>query len=398
MKHQNKHAKPLFVSAIAVLLVVPVLVGVVYSLNARGISEICEKSEECKAAVEKEEEANRKNEEALSSAAVYQQKVEELSGQIRTEEATIERTKGEIEDLKEQIEINQQKLSDRQKGLADLIVEMHFTDASEPIKILAGSNSISDLAEKASREEIAKKEISAAAASVKETKETLERNKKAMDEKLQEQKQARANLIAVRGEQQEFVEKYQNDADAYAAVAEEARAEQQAAIAAYQKQHREVYMGSYYGAYNSYPYQDSCPQMQDAFIDDRGYYGCECTSYAAWKAYEYVVVNQGAMEQQDFNNWFRAWGNAAYWNGTAWAKGLTVDNNPTPNSVGQSVDGPYGHVFWVESVDDDGINITEYNNYYSTGIYNGGSYHSGDFGARHISFAEAYGYNYIHFD
>ena len=114
---------------------------------------------------------------------------------------------------------------------------------------------------------------------------------------------------------------------------------------------------------------------------------CECVSYAGWKAYEAWGVALG-------------WGNAYSWDDGARADKsgrFYVDHNPAGQTIGQIDDGPYGHVFWVESVNDDGsINVTEYNNYWSTGQLTG-SYHIGDFGARKISAAEAASYNYIHF-
>ena len=47
---------------------------------------------------------------------------------------------------------------------------MHFESDAEPIKVLAGATSISDLAEKAAREETVKGQISASATTIKETK------------------------------------------------------------------------------------------------------------------------------------------------------------------------------------------------------------------------------------
>jgi hypothetical protein len=78
------------------------------------------------------------------------------------------------------------------------------------------------------------------------------------------------------------------------------------------------------------------------------------------------------------------------------AAGYTVDHNPAPNTIGQ-VDGyPYGHVFWVESVNGDGsINVSEYNNAYATYLYTG-DMHYGDFGARTIAAGDLWQYNFIH--
>ena len=57
---------------------------------------------------------------------------------------------------------------DEQEALAEVLVNMHFEGDAEPIVILAGSTSISDLAEKAAREEAARAQISAQANKIKE--------------------------------------------------------------------------------------------------------------------------------------------------------------------------------------------------------------------------------------
>ncbi|MDO5451948.1 MAG: CHAP domain-containing protein, partial [Candidatus Saccharibacteria bacterium] len=115
-----------------------------------------------------------------------------------------------------------------------------------------------------------------------------------------------------------------------------------------------------------------------------GGYVCECVSYTGWKAYE----NYGL---------YLAWGNAYSWDDYARSAGYRVDNTPAAGTVGQ-VDGyPYGHVFWVESVNGDGsINVTEYNNAWATYLYTGNMQY-GDFGARTIPAGEVGSYNYIHF-
>ena len=91
-----------------------------------------------------------------------------------------------------------------------------------------------------------------------------------------------------------------------------------------------------------------------------------------------------------------AWGNAYSWDDAARSAGYTVDHAPEANTIGQ-VDGyPYGHVFWVESVNADGsINVTEYNNSYATYLYSGDA-HFGDFGSRTIPASDVGYYNYIH--
>ncbi|MBQ9180821.1 CHAP domain-containing protein [Candidatus Saccharibacteria bacterium] len=266
---------------------------------------------------------------------------------------------------------------------------MHFESDAEPITILAGAKSISDLAEKQARNEVVKQQISATAKKVREAKEQLEADKIKVEELLEEQKVARASLISTRAEQQALVEKYQNDAAAYEQIAKDALEAQRAAEQAEKEAHPELYGGSSYTGYNTYPWQADCPGSQDAYgtsINGQyiGGYVCECVSYVGWKAYEaYGVV--------------LAWGNANYWDDRAILNNYRVDHTPEPGTIGQVDDGQYGHVWWVESINADGsVNVTEYNNAYATYLYSG-DHHYGDFGARTMSASAAAQYNYIHF-
>ena len=348
----SKNKKKILITTLIFVLVwAPLGITVFNNIEVNGISRACQNSAACREAVEKEQEANRRAAAASSSANLFQMKVNELSVEIASSEAEIAQTEAEIKELKKQIYETEMKLEEQQEALAELLINMHFDGDSEPIKILAGSSSISDLAEKAA---------------------------------------AKETLVAKRSEQQNLVEKYQNDAEAYTEVAKAAQEAQRAAEKAEQEAHPERYGGSTYTGINTYPWQGDCPDKQDWYgtrLDDGRYIGgyvCECVSYTGWKAYEaYGVV--------------LAWGNASRWDDGARAAGYTVDHNPAAGAIGQDDAGYYGHVFWVESVNGDGsINVTEYNNYYATYLYSGHS-HAGDFGARTISAGQARMYNYIHF-
>lgn len=382
--------KILIIVLIFALAGTPLGITVFNNIEVNGISRACQNSAACREAVEKEQEANRRAAAASSSANLFQMKVNELSVEIASSEAEIAQTEAEIKELKKQIYETEMKLEEQQEALAELLINMHFDGDSEPIKILAGSSSISDLAEKAAREEVVKQQISVSAAAVRDTKMQLEADKAEVEDLLASQQTAKETLVAKRSEQQNLVEKYQNDAEAYTEVAKAAQEAQRAAEKAEQEAHPERYGGSTYTGINTYPWQGDCPDKQDWYgtrLDDGRYIGgyvCECVSYTGWKAYEaYGVV--------------LAWGNASRWDDGARAAGYTVDHNPAAGTIGQDDAGYYGHVFWVESVNGDGsINVTEYNNYYATYLYSGHS-HAGDFGARTISAGQARLYNYIHF-
>ncbi len=373
---------------VLVLVGVPLATTIFNNIEVNGISRACQNSAACRAAVAKEQEANRNAASAANSANLYQMKVNELSVEIASQEAEIAQTEVEIKELKKQIYETELELEEEQEALAELLINMHFDSDSEPIQILAGSSSISDLAEKAAREEVAKQQISASAMVIRDTKQQLEADKAEVEELLAQQQSAKDALVAKRGEQQNLVAKYQNDAEAYSEVAKAAQAAQRAAEKAEQEAHPELYRGSAYTGANTYPWQGDCPEKQDYYGTVwNGYYiggyVCECVSYAGWKAYEaYGVV--------------LAWGNAYNWDDRARAAGYTVNRTPAAGTIGQVDGGAYGHVFWVESVNGDGsINVTEYNNAYATYLYSGHS-HYGDFGSRTISAGEVGRYNYIH--
>ena len=386
--------KMLICLMVMVLLAVPIIVDINMVSSANGISKACKNSQACLEAVAAEQEANKNAANAISSANMFQARVNELNAEIARKRLEIADTKAQIEDLNNKIKETEAKLEAEQEALAEVLVKMHFEGDAEPIIVLAGSTSISDLAEKQARAEVVKQQISATAEKIKLTKEQLEEDKARVESLLEQQETAKADLENTRAEQAELVRKYQNDAESYAAEAEAAKEAQRAAERAEQEAHPELYRGSSFTGDNTYPWQNDCPGRQDDYttywedawgVHKIGGYVCECVSYASWKAYEEFGVAP-------------AWGNAYSWDDRARDLGYRVDRTPAANTIGQ-VDGyPYGHVFWVESVNSDGsINVTEYNNAYATYLYSG-DFHYGDFGSRRISANEVWQYNFIHFE
>lgn len=374
--------KILLTLTVVLMVMVPVFADVMMIYSAEGISRACQNSPACREAAAKEQEASRNAIAANSNASLFQSKVNELNSQITSMERIILDTQAQVTALNKQIKATEAKLKSEQEALAELLINMHFEGDAEPITILAGSNSISDLAEKQARAEVVKQQISATAENIKAAKEKLEADKAEVETLLAQQQNAKAELEAKRTEQQNLVAKYQNDAAAYAAVAKEAMEAQRKAEQEEKEAHPELYGGSTYVGINTYPWQGDCPAHQDEYLTVGGYV-CECVSYVGWKVQEYYGL---AL----------AWGNANDWDYWASVYGYRVDKSPSAGSIGQDDGWPYGHVFWVESVNADGsINVTEYNNAYATSLYSG-IYRPGDFGARTISAGEVPYHNYIH--
>lgn len=392
--NKNKHFKKNSILVVVVVLILSVFYVLrIDNFNVNGISieEICRRSQECQEAVSKKKKAEEAAATASRSASAYQAKVAELAAEIATKEYEIAESEARIEDLNAEIRIAEAKLASQQDALAELLVNMHFSPEPEPIKILAGASSISDLAEKSTRDVVAKEQISIAAEEVKSMKESLEASKAEIEELLAEQQTAKEEMVSKKTEQEALVKKYENDKEAYNRMAKQAAEERQAAIRAWQEANPGYFNGSAYAGYNTYPWQGDCPHLQDTYttyVENRpvGGYVCECVSYAGWKAYEYY-------------GYIVSWGNAYSWDDYARndSRVSSVDHTPAAGTIGQADGGPWGHVFWVESVNGDGsINVTEYNNAYATQLYSG-VYRYGDFGARTIPAWEVGQYNYIHF-
>ena len=345
------------------------------------------------AAVESEKAANAAALNASSSANFYQAKVAELTTEIASMRRKIADTKAQIEDLNEQIEETQKRLDSEQNALAELLVNMHFESDVEPIAILAGADSISDLAEKASRAEVAKQQIATMAVSIKDAKTKLEEDKARVETLLAEQQAEEEELKNKRTEQQALVEKFQNDALAYEAQVLEARAAQRAAEKAYREAHPEQFASTYYDGIDTYSsyirdfglertggtYGYECPRDWDrytTYVDGIKIGGlmCECASYVGWKAYERYGI-------------YLAYGNAYDWKWRAEADGYVADHTPEEGAFGWFYYGSgYGHVFWVESVNANGsIDVTDYN-------YNV----DGQFAARTIKASSVGNFWYIH--
>jgi|GEM_PF-4918810 len=86
-----------------------------------------------------------------------------------------------------------------------------------------------------------------------------------------------------------------------------------------------------------------------------GFIRRQCTSFVA-----HCLNTRNGVK---FNNYYKGqhWGDAKNWGTAAKNAGFTVDNNPKVGSVAWKVDGQWGHVAWVESVNGNNVTIQQYN-------------------------------------
>lgn len=348
-------------------------------------------SEKCKAAQAAEASAKAQAAEASATAQTYQEEVARLNTEIAAIQSEITSFEAQAADLTEKIKETTLKLEKEQTALAKLIVEMHFETEVDPILILAGSDSISDLAEKEARGETVEEQVTASAKEIKNTKAELEKEKTNVELLLSDAEAKRSEIATARSRQQAIMQKYQNDASSYMADAEAARKTKEAEIDAYRKamiaslNSKAVIvdpgLDSYAPALRAATGY-SCPRDNWRYYNTNGHHGyyswhggyiCECVGYVGYKVFERWGKNVG-------------WGDAKYWGSGAARAGYTVDNHPTTHSIGYYTSGAWGHVVWVENVNSNGtIDYSEYNGNVTANF----SYVKG---------ANASKFRYIHFD
>lgn len=334
-------------------------------------------SQACREAADAATAAESKAVAAANNAQTLEGEVERLNAEIASLEAEIYANQAIADDLSAQIADNEAKLELQQSALAHMLVEMHFEEEPDAIILLAGSNTIGDYAEKQTRQNNVKAQVTSSAEAIRVLKADLETQKASVDALIASAEASQAEITAKRNQQNALIAKYQNDSAAYERDAAAARETMQQEIAAEIAKYNS---GGVVGeGFNSYPYADRCPRDNVGYIVVGGYV-CQCTSYAGWKAQEY------------FGIYISSWGDAKNWGNTASRLGYVVDNNPAPHTIAYSTSGIYGHVMWVESINANGtINLSEYNNPSSSksGL-------PGDFGARYNVNPAAY--RYIHLD
>lgn len=331
----------------------------------------------CREASDRATASEARAKELAAYANTLEGEVARLNAEITALEDEISRNQAIANDLSEQITFNTEKLHLQQVALAKMLVDSYYEEEPDPITLLAGSDSLGELAEKQSRQETVEEQIVTSAKNIRTLKDKLEQQKESVDALIASTEISRNEAQSKRNQQVALINKYQNDSEAYKRDSEEARQTMQREIAAEIARYNSN--GVVGEGYNSYPWANRCPQDNVGYIVVGGYV-CQCTSYAGWKAQEY------------FGIYIASWGDAKSWGYSAQRQGYVVNDIPAPHTIAYSTSGIYGHVMWVESVNSNGtINLTEYNNSMSSksGL-------PGDFGARYNVNANAY--RYIHLD
>jgi surface antigen/peptidoglycan hydrolase CwlO-like protein len=284
--------------------------------------------------------------------------VNALNAEKRTIQAQVDLSQAKFDKLTNDIAKNEQKLAENKQVLGEIIASMYVDDTISPIEMLASSNNVGDYIDKQEYRTAASEKLNSTIAAVKELKTKLEKDKKSVERVLADQKAQKDALAAKEAEKQTLLTKTKGEEAAYRELSagkqseiDELRRQQAAELAA-----RAAASGGYTdlgGDPNrgGYPAQWANAPM-NAYVDDWGMYTRQCVSYAAFK----VASTYGNMP------YWGGRGNANEWPGNAIGAGIPIGSVPKVGSVGVITSGEYGHVGWVESVNNDGtITISHYN-------------------------------------
>ena len=390
----NKNLKILTLTGFIFTAAVAATLGA-FAQNANAYSPYCT-SAACRAAADKAEAAAAEAAEAKNKSNDAAERIASKEADIAQKEAEIKQNAAMRSDIEKKIKETEAKLERDKKAIRTLIKNVNTADGGNTptaIDILASSESVSDVVEEDNRQESVEERLTEAAKQVTKDKEDLEQQKAAIQATINENNKKREEIVAARQVIAEEKAGYDGDAAAAAKAQANATATMNAEIAAAKKAAADAAaaaaraggsataVAAGYGAtgwwgVNTYPYASRCPQDNTRFYFHGS--GCQCTSYAGWKAQEKWGVN------------IQSWGNASNWGNSAAARGYRVDSSPAPYTIAYSTSGTYGHVMWVESVNANGtINLTEYNTTFR-------GCREGDFCARQNVNASAY--RYIHFN
>ena len=302
-------------------------------------------------------------------AATLAEAVSQLQGQITEIQGHIDASQKKHDELVAEIARNEKLIQSNREALGDILSAMYVDDQISPLEMLASSKSIGDYIDKQEQRSSLRSSLNDKIKEIKQLQKTLEENKKAVENVIQDQQAQRSQLDGKKAEQQKLLSDTQNDESAYQRLVGQKRSEIEQIRADQAEANRRALQSSGGGSVNipagtpgggGYPgYWASAPL--DAYVDPWGLYTRECVSYVAWK----IASTKDPNWQQNPNRYvpyFAGAGNANQWPSTAARHGISSGSTPKVGSAAVMMAGYYGHVMYVEAVHGDGtITVSDYN-------------------------------------
>lgn len=300
-----------------------------------------------------------------NQAVSYKDAVSRLQSQIDIVQAQIADSKRQQADLEKQINDAQAQLDYQKSVLSEILRTMYIDGQISTIEALATSNNLSEYVDKEEYRRQVTNQIKDTLKTIADLQATLQVQKAQVNSLLAQQQSQSSQLANDQTQQSELLAYNQSQQASFNAQTAANQSKLNALIAA-QRTANTSSSGGYYflrfegntHAFNpsSYPYANAgfsmstAPGCNDNDGPDKWLYCTrQCVSYVAW-----AVEASGRQAPT-------GWGDAKKWVARAKAAGVPVYNTPAPGDVAISTAGTWGHAMYVESVSDDKIYVSQYN-------------------------------------
>lgn len=305
-------------------------------------------------------------EEVGRMADSLQAELNSLEAQKDAIQAQINKSQDRRDKYEKEIKVSEEKIADNKSALGDTIADMYVDSDTSTLEMIASSKTIGDFVDKQAQQSSVQNKLNDTIDKIDALKKELEKQKKAVERELLNQKSQREQLAEKEAEKAELVRETRGEEDRYRQKAKANNAEVERLRAAQAEENRRAAAaaaaaaggggmqggipagvpggGGYPGAWANAPL--------DAFVDPWGLYTRECVSYTAWK-----VHSTGRFVPH-----FGGAGNAKQWPSTVAKYGIQSGYAPRAGSVAMWPIGYYGHTMYVERVNADGsIYVSDYN-------------------------------------
>jgi len=280
--------------------------------------------------------------------------VQSLNEQVATVQTQLQDNQAKLDEITTQVDENQEQITMRRAALTVSLRTMYIDNQVTPLEIIASKGSLGAYLDKQAYQDIIRDRIATTMSALKKLQKKLQTQQKEQKRIVQENTAIAENLKQRQAEQQELLADTRSQQKEYAALVESKNAD-----VANLRARQLAANGSAFGggkvipgdpSKGDYP-SDWDRAAQDSLVDKWGMYNRECVSYVAYK-----------ISTSHYMPYWGGRGNANEWPANAKSDGIPTGITPKVGAAAVSMNGPYGHVMYVEKVNDDGtIHVSQYN-------------------------------------
>ena len=291
----------------------------------------------------------------------YENELRQLEQQSAQIKISLKKSQKEHDTLSQEVKAIETKLRDSQDLLGSMIIDMQIESEITPLEMVASSTSIGEYVDRQAQQTAIRQNLDKEIVTINKARKELKERQAEVTRVVASQKNQQEQLAQKQAVQQKLVDDTRGEENRYRELAEtnnqrvtqlrEEQAEQnrlatEAAIGAAGNSNVNIPAGILGG---DYPFTKG---PLDYGVDPWGLYYRECVSYAAWK-----VASTGRFVPH-----FGGRGNANEWPSTVAQFGIKSGKEPRKGAVAMQNIGVYGHVMYVEKVNDDNtITVSDYN-------------------------------------